>query len=275
VETADTVVAALYVDNTNDIIRAWINNVEVELSSDAFTRDPATSFFAIAGIKQSVDDNGMAGTDISVKFRATAAEFTTNLPKGVMDIEDTTVTWDPVDSTVVFASEPIATDTGYAAMSTITNNGAGDNTLASSGTGQKICQTEPAITVADVVRKRVVEFSYTAAQFAAANTATNFFYIGNPSEGQYEQISPASAALQAGSVVGLVTNFTTGDVDVYVDGVFSSTVNAAAIETNTDAHVGFTTNGTCSVDCITNGASMTYVDSYGKRLDDWEGNTLT
>lgn len=39
--------------------------------------------------------------------------------------------------------------------------------------------------------------------------------------------------------------------------------------------VGFTTNGTCSVDCITDGASMTYVDSYGKRLDDWEGNTLT
>ena len=173
-----------------------------------------------------------------------------------------------VASTVVFASEPIATDTGYAAMSTITNNGPGDNTLASSGTGQKICQTEPAVIVAGGVRKR-------GAQFTSANSATNFFYVGNPVEGEYERISPASAALQAGSVVGLVTNFTTGDVDVYVDGVFSSTVNSYAIETNTEAHVGFTANGTCSVTCITNGASMTHLDSYGNGLDDWEGNTLT
>lgn len=176
-------------------------------------------------------------------------------------------------STVVFNSEPIASNTGYSAMTSV--SGTGVIALGSTGTSQKIAQTEPEILTSGVSSKRVVEFEYTASEFAGKSTATNFFYVGNPVEGEYERISPASTALQAGSVVGLVCDFSTGDIQVYVDGVLDSTVNSYAIETNSEQHIGFTTNGTCSVTCVADGGSMNYLGNYGPNLEDWEGNTLT
>lgn len=176
-----------------------------------------------------------------------------------------------IAATTAMSAEPIATDTGYAPMTSVTGTGA--VVLSSTGTAQKIAQTEPSLaTPSDV---RVVEFHYDASEFAGKNTATNFFYVGNPIESEYEQISPASAALQAGSVAGLVINFSTGTIDVYVDGDLDSTVSATDFETNTEQHVGFATNGTCSVTAVFDVTQMAHFSSYGQSLKDWDGNTVS
>ena len=177
----------------------------------------------------------------------------------------------PPLSGVTFASEPIASNTGYAPMTSV--SGTGGVVLSSSGTGQKIAQTEPALATPNDVR--VAEFHYTASEFAGKNTATNFFYVGNPLEGEYEQISPASPSSQTGSVIGLVVDFSAGSIDVYVDGALDSTVAATSFGANSEQHVGFATNGTCSVTGVFDAGQMAHLPSYGTSLKDWGGNIVS
>jgi len=255
--------------------RIWRDDVELFLE-DALTWDMPT-FDMVLTVAQFDDmDPVNVGNTASGQFITDPAEFTTSFPINSKTIIGTDVPWTPEQSTVVFSSSPIAGDTGYAAMSLITNLSPGVNELTSSGTGQKICQTEPhSPSIGWGTSKRVVEFHYNPAEFVSANAATNFFYIGNPVEGEYEQVSPTWPALQAGSVVGLVCQHASGNVWVYVDGVYSSLVNLETITLVNEMHVGFTTNGTCSVVCVTDGASMAYPESYGAGLDDWQGNQLS